>query len=103
MALIHHSDELIAPKTAADTVTFTLGKADVPARLSVSGLAGAETVTLKTVEGPTGAVTITPTDDAGDDIVLTADHPVIPIYAPGPYEVAKPSTAGASGVYLAKG
>ena len=103
MSILFNSDELVSPKTAAETVTFTLGKSDVPARLTASGLAGAETVTLKTMEGPNGSVEVTPTDDAGDAITLVVAHPVIPIYAPGPYKVTKPVTAGAVGIYLAKG
>lgn len=103
MPIIYHSDELISPKTAAETVIFTLGRSDVPARLTASGLAGAEVIPVKTLEGPNGSVEVTPTDDAGDAITLVVAHPVIPIYAPGPYKVTKPVTAGAVGIYLAKG
>lgn len=102
MALLHHSRELISPKTATETVTFTLSKSDVPARLTASGLAGAEAVTLKTMEGPDGSVKVAPYKD-GAVITLKATDPVIALDAPGPYECVKPVTAGASGLYLAKG
>lgn len=102
MPIIYHSDELISPKTAAETVIFTLGRSDVPARLTASGLAGAEQVTLKTLEGPSGTVKVAPYKD-GAVIVLKVADPSIAIDAPGPYECVKPVTAGASGLYLAKG
>lgn len=102
MSLLNHSYELIAPKTATETVTFSLSKADIPARLTASGLAGAEQVTLTTVEGPSGSVKVAPYKD-GVVIVLKVDDPSIAIDAPGPYECVKPVTAGSSGLYLAKG
>ena len=102
MSLLNHSYELIAPKTATETVTFSLSKADIPARLTASGLAGAEQVTLKTMEGPSGSVKVAPYKD-GAVIVLKVDDPSIAIDAPGPYECVKPVTAGNSGLYLAKG
>ncbi len=102
MALLYASDELIAPKTATETVTFSLGESEVPARLTASGLAGAEQVTLKILEGPTGSVKVAPYKD-GAAIVLKVDDPSIAIDAPGPYECVKPVTAGNSGLYLAKG
>lgn len=102
MALLYASDELIAPKTATETATFTLSKSDVPARLSASGLAGAEAVTIRTQEGPTGSVEVAPYKD-GSAITLVATNPVVLLLAPGPYEVTKPVTAGSSGVYLARG
>ena len=101
MALLNHSRELISPKTATETVTFTLGSGDVPARLTASGLAGAEAVTIKTMEGPSGSVKVAPYKD-GAAITLKVDDPVILLLAPGPYECVKPVTAGASGLYLAK-
>lgn len=102
MALLNHSDELISPKTATETVTFTLSGSDLPARLTASGLAGAEQVTLQTLEGPNGTVKVAPYKD-GEVIVLKVDDPSIAIDAPGPYECVKPVTVGASGLYLAKG
>lgn len=102
MALLNHSIELIAPKTATETVTFSLGASEVPARLTASGLAGAEQVTLKTLEGPSGTVEGTPYKD-GAAISLKATDPVISLWAPGPYKMVKPVTAGACGLYLAKG
>lgn len=102
MALLNHSIELIAPKTATETVTFSLSAAEVPARLTASGLAGAEKVTLKTLEGPAGATEGTPYKD-GAAISLKATDPVISLWAPGPYKMVKPVTAGACGLYLAKG
>ena len=101
MALNNHSYELIAPKTATETVTFSLRKADLPARVSASGLAGAEKVTIKTLEGPSGSVEIVPYKD-GAAIEIVATDPVILLEAPGPYKLTKSATAGASGVYLAK-
>ena len=101
MALINHSYELIAPKTATETVTFSLRGSDLPARLSASGLAGAEAVTIVTLEGPSGTVEVVPYKD-GAAITMVVDDPVILLLAPGPYEVTKPVTAGSSGVYLAK-
>ena len=38
MTLLNHSIELIAPKTATETVTFSLSTSEVPARLTASGL-----------------------------------------------------------------
>lgn len=102
MALLNHSDELISPKTATETVTFSLSASEVPARLTASGLAGAEQVTLKTLEGPNGTVKVAPYKD-GAAIVLKVADPSIAIDAPGPYECVKPVTAGNSGLYLAKG
>ena len=102
MALLNYSIELIAPKTATATVTFSLSASEVPARLTASGLAGAEVVTLKTIEGPGGSVKVVPYKD-GAVITLKATDPVIALDAPGPYECVKPVTAGASGLYLAKG
>lgn len=102
MSIIYHSDELISPKTATETITFTLGRSDVPARLTATGLAGAEVIPVKTLEGPTGATEGTPYKD-GAAISLKATDPVISLWAPGPYKMVKPVTAGACGLYLAKG
>lgn len=102
MALLSASVELIAPKTATATVQFTLQAGDLPARLTASGLAGSEEVTLQTLEGPNGTVKVTPYKD-GAVITLKVADPSIVIDAPGPYECVKPSTAGASGLYLATG
>ena len=102
MALISASYELISPKTATETVTFSLRASDVPARLTATGLAGAEVIPVKTLEGPNGTVEGTPYKD-GAAISLKATDPVISLWAPGPYKIVKPVTAGASGLYLAKG
>lgn len=102
MALLNHSIELIAPKTATETVTFSLRDSDLPARLSATGLAGAEVIPVKTLEGPNGTVEGTPYKD-GAAISLKATDPVISLLAPGPYRMVKPVTAGACGLYLAKG
>ena len=102
MRLNNSSDELIRPKTAAETVTFTLGNSEVPARLTATGLAGAEVIPVKTLEGTTGATEGTPYKD-GAAISLKATDPVISLWAPGPYKMVKPVTAGACGLYLAKG
>lgn len=101
MSLIYASDALITPKTAAGSARFSLNQSQIPVRLSVSGLAGAEAVTLHVVDGPDEI--LTPVYRDGTAVTLTATDPVVLIDAPGPYQVGKPITAGASGVFLAKG
>lgn len=93
---------LISARTAAKTEQFVLSGADIPARLTAVGLAGAEVIPLKTMEGPDGAAEGVPYKD-GAAISLKLADPVITIWAPGPYKIVKPVTAGACAVYLAKG
>lgn len=97
------STPLIYPKTAAETVRFSLSKCQVPARLTASVLAGAEVVTLKAVDGEGAAEATTSIYRDGIAVSCKATDPVLVIDAPGMYEAAKPVTAGASGLYLAKG
>lgn len=96
------SEALITAKTAGETATFYLRKDEVPARLSAVGLAGAEVIPLTTREGPDGSVDGVPYKD-GAAISLKLADPVITIWAPGPYKIVKPVTAGACAVYLSKG
>lgn len=102
MATLFASDAIIEPKTAAGSGTFTLSKSDVPARITATGLAGAEKVTIKSVDGPSSIETAV-SDGEGAAMEFTATDPVGTIYAPGPYKVTKTATAGASGVFVAKG
>lgn len=101
MPLLNASHALIAPKTATETVIFTLAGKDLPARLSASGLAGAETVSLRAVDGPAETKTAVYRD--GVAVTLKATDPIAVIDAPGPYEITKTVTAGLAGVFLAKG
>jgi hypothetical protein len=98
----NNSVAIIAPATAAGTGRFVLEKWELPARLSAGGLAGAEAVTLSVVDGDDTAEVVTAVSQGGTAVTLTATNTMVTLTAPGPYEVAKPATVGAAGVYLAK-
>lgn len=101
MRIDYQSNPLLSPITAADSGIFTLGKNDLPARLVATGLAGAEAVTLVTVDGPANIETAVFKD--GMQVKLTATNPGFGINTPGPYKWSKGVTAGASGIFLAHG
>lgn len=89
------SIEVITPKTAADTKRFTVVKA--PARLTATGLAGAETISVSAVD----ADIVTPVSDgSGAALELTANDPSIGLLFPGTYELDKGVTAGPAGAYV---
>lgn len=98
-----YSNIIIKPQTAADTQGFFLERNDLPARVTVSGLAGSETATLSALDGPLGAQVTTAVFKDGVAVVFSATNPVQIIDAPGQYVLAKSVTASASGAYLAKG
>jgi hypothetical protein len=95
-----YSRDIIAAQTGAKTTRFFLEQHQVPARLSASGLAGSETVTLSAVDGKGATEVVTPVYKDGAAVTLKATDPVVAMYAPGRYEVTKSATAGLSGVFV---
>lgn len=102
MAIPGASEAIITAKTGTETATFFLRKDEVPARLTAIGLAGAEVIPLTTREGADGTAEGVPYKD-GAAISLKVADPVLTIWAPGPYKIVKPATAGNCAVYLSKG
>lgn len=97
------STPLIYPTTAGGSARFALGQGEVPARLAAAGLAGAESATLSSVEGKEPGIPVGVFNADGDQVALVATGPSVAILAPGIYEVTLGATAGAAGVYLARG
>jgi len=87
----------IEPTTAAASVTVNI--TDVPARVVATGLAGAETITVKTVDG-VDEIEQVAYDDNDTAVVLTATKTPIPIRVPGLYLFEKGVTAGAVGLFV---
>ena len=90
--------ELIAPKTAAETVgKIEVRKHSVPMTIIASGLTGSETIDVN-IE--TAADTYVAVNQNGDQTQLTETNNVITIYGPGKYQVVKGVTSGSVGVYI---
>lgn len=102
------SSAIIEPTTDEASVGFSLGHAEVPARLSATGLSEGdgegtedETISISTLDGPADIATLAVV--GGNELVLSPDNTFIVLTAPGAYRVAKGATADPVGVYLAKG
>lgn len=96
------SSPLLNPQTAAETGRFVLSHEDLPARLSATGLANAETVAVKLVDGQDSYEATTAMYKDGVAYTLKASDPSTLLWGPGEYEWTKSLTAGNSGVFLAK-
>lgn len=94
---VNPSRAVISSTTLAATGKFHVRRA--PARLSATGLAGAEEVDLFVLDGD---ITTIAYDADGAAIKLTATKPQVVLDAPGPYHIAKDATAAASAVFLAE-
>lgn len=81
---------LLAPQTGAGTAQFNVRRGDT-VTIGADLLAGAEEATLELSMG--GAFVAT-----GD--VLTATIPSKAIGSPGRYQLSKPTTVGACGLYI---
>lgn len=92
---------LITAATAAATKRFVLTLEDVPATITATGLAAGESIALD-ISIDSGANFIT-AYQGGTAVTLTSTDNVKSINAPGVFRANKGITAGAVGVYLAKG
>jgi len=87
---------IITPKTAAElSAAFYVAAHECPIKISSSGLAGAEVITLyaETVNGAFAPLTDT-------SAILTATAGTSTIIAAGSYKFNKPVTAGNAGASL---
>lgn len=78
-------------ETAGAAIVVTLTSATVPCRISCTGLAGAEEVTIEHMLGGVPELSSS---------VLTEVEPSLGIYVPGSYRIAKPITAAASALCI---
>lgn len=100
------SDAILKPTKAAHTaVRFRVRGAQLPARLSVTGLGANDSCALRTVDGGRDGVPVIPQPvyRDGQAVTLKQTEPVFVIYAPGQYELDKPATAADAGVFLNTG
>lgn len=95
-----YSKPIISAQTAAKTAAFFLDYNQVPARLSASGLAGSESVTISTIDGPASGPVVTPMFAGGAAVTLTATNTTVAINAPGQYQITKSVTAAAAAVFI---
>lgn len=87
--------QIIAPVTGAVTSAAFYVEPGRTIKISATGLAGAETVT---VHAETGAGVFAALTDTS--AILTATAPVSSIVAGGSYKLVKTATVGASGAYI---
>jgi len=83
--------ELITPKTGAETKSLYIVN-DKFVSLAASFLAGAEEITINILLAGVSTPVI-------PKIALTASENIIQLAGPNTYEIVKPTTAGAVGVY----
>lgn len=92
---------LITAATGAATKQFVLTVDDLPANVVATGLGATETVALDiSIDGGANFVTAY---QGGSAVTLTSTDNTKSINAPGFFRANKGVTAGAVGVYLAKG
>lgn len=92
---------LITAATGAATKQFVLTIDDLPANVVATGLAAGESVALD-VSVDSGANFVT-AYQGGSAVTLTSTDNTKSVNAPGVFRANKGITAGAVGVYLAKG
>lgn len=85
------SNEVMAPATAAATVTMRITGPQLPVTVSASGLGAAEEITIKHKRGDSW-------EDSGE--VISADVPQRLILGPGDWQLSKDDTAAAVGLYI---